>query len=46
MTPLEQRQNLIELLNQAIASGARQDRVCAVLGVSARTVQRWRAGDR
>lgn len=38
------------LLEEAVAAGARQDEACAVLGLDARTVQRWRArpdgGDR
>ena len=32
-------------LTEAIAAGARQDRACAVLGLSARTVQRWQADE-
>lgn len=45
MTPLQQRQNLIESVAEAMAAGARQDQACAVLGLSPRTVQRWQAGD-
>ncbi len=31
----------MDLIEEAVASGARQERACAGLGVSARTVQRW-----
>ncbi len=44
MTALEERQQLVELLRQANAAGARQESACAVLGLSPRTVQRWQAG--
>ena len=41
---------ILELVGQAQASGARLRRACALLGIAARTVQRWRAdrqvGDR
>jgi transposase InsO family protein len=33
----------MSLLDEAIAAGARQDKACEVLGLDARTVQRWRA---
>lgn len=45
MTSLQQRQNLIESVAEAMAAGARQDQACAVLGLSPRTLQRWQAGD-
>lgn len=32
------------LITEAVASGARQHRACALLGLSARTLERWRAG--
>jgi putative transposase len=41
MTSLQERQQQLELLTQAIAAGARQESACAVLGLSVRTVQRW-----
>lgn len=41
MTALEERQQQLDLLTQAIAAGARQEAACAVLGLSVRTVQRW-----
>lgn len=34
------------LIDEAVASGARRARACAALGISARTVQRWGAGER
>lgn len=33
---------ILELIDEAVRSGARQERACEVLGLSARTVQRWR----
>jgi putative transposase len=45
MTSLQQRQNLIESVNEATTTGARQDQACAVLGLSSRTLQRWQAGE-
>jgi transposase InsO family protein len=41
MTSAEQRATLKALIDEAIAAGARQARACAMLGLSARTVQRW-----
>ena len=36
------RQEAIQLIDKAVGAGARQARACAVLRLSARTVQRWR----
>ena len=36
------RQEAIQLIAEAVGAGARQARACAVLRLSARTVQRWR----
>lgn len=33
---------ILELLDEAVAAGARLSRACAILGLSTRTVQRWR----
>lgn len=44
MSSLEERQRVVFLLNEASLAGARQKPACAVLGLSARTVQRWQAG--
>jgi transposase InsO family protein len=41
MTSAEQRTTVTTLIDEATAAGARQARACAVLGLSARTVQRW-----
>ena len=51
MIPLPQRQTLLALIAQACLAGARLHKACAVLGLAARTVQRWlhpgaAAGDR
>lgn len=45
MTDLSERRQVSAWLTEAIAAGARQDRACAVLGLSARTVQRWQADE-
>lgn len=36
---------ILGLLDEAIAAGARQDKACEILGLPARTLQRWRAAD-
>jgi putative transposase len=51
MIPLQQRQSLLQCIAQACTAGARLERACAVVGLTARTVQRWqslyqREGDR
>lgn len=33
----------ITMINEAIQAGARQSRACAVLGLSCRTLRRWRS---
>ena len=45
MTSLSERRQVTVWLTEAIAAGARQDRACAVLGLSARTLQRWQADE-
>ena len=45
MTDLSERLQVTAWLTEAMAAGARQDRACAVLGLSARTVQRWQADE-
>lgn len=45
MISLQQRQQLIESVAEATAAGARQEKACAVLGLSPRTLQRWQAGE-
>ncbi|AME28115.1 integrase (plasmid) [Burkholderia sp. PAMC 26561] len=44
MSSPEERATLQELIGKATTAGARQARACAVLGLSARTVQRWQGG--
>lgn len=41
MTSLAQRQNIMLLVKEAVAGGARQTRACEVIGLSPRTLQRW-----
>ncbi len=43
MTSLHERQMAVELIDEAMASGARQRRACQEAGISARTYQRWQA---
>ena len=42
MTPCERRQILLVLIGQSCASGARLHKACALIGLDARTVQRWK----
>lgn len=42
MTPLAVRNETLGLLKQAIDAGARQSRACEIIGLPARTLQRWR----
>jgi putative transposase len=39
----EERRRVLELIEEAIAAGARQSAACRELGVNERTVQRWQA---
>ena len=41
MISLSQRHTLLGLINQACLAGARLSKACAVVGLAARTVQRW-----
>lgn len=41
MTTLTQRSQVISLVSDAVASGARQDRACGAISLSERTLQRW-----
>jgi putative transposase len=36
---------ILALLDEAVASGARYERACEVVGLTARTLQRWRGAD-
>lgn len=42
MTSLTQRQSLVSLINEAVTAGARQAQACDVVGLSPRTLQRWK----
>ncbi|HGY4246844.1 TPA: IS3 family transposase, partial [Citrobacter freundii] len=33
------------LINEAVQAGARQSKACAVLGLTCRTLRRWRAAE-
>ncbi len=35
---------ILQLLAEAEAAGAASEKACAILGLSARTVERWRGG--
>lgn len=41
----EERQTILNLLDEAIENGARTDKACAVFDLSERTLQRWRVMD-
>ena len=43
MSTLKQRQTLLELIDEACHASARLHKACAVIGLAARTVQRWLA---
>ena len=45
MTRLEDRQILVRDIEQACAEGARLAPACALAGIDARTLRRWKAGD-
>lgn len=38
----DERQHVLALIDEAVAAGARQSKACEVLGLSERTIQRWR----
>ena len=42
MTALTARNTIMSLVEEAIAAGASQQRACATIGMSERTLQRWR----
>lgn len=39
---VEERRRVLELIEEAVAAGARQSAACEELGIDARTMQRWR----
>jgi putative transposase len=42
MIPLAERQGILEWIDGAVTSGARLEKACEIIGLSARTLQRWR----
>lgn len=45
MTRLEDRQILVRDIEQACADGSRLTPACALAGIDAHTLRRWKAGD-
>ena len=45
MTRPEDRQTLVREIEQACADGARLAPACALAGIDARTLRRWKVGD-
>jgi len=45
LIPHEHRLRAVELIREAVTSGARKHRCCEVLEISLRTLQRWECGD-
>jgi hypothetical protein len=45
MTSAQDRKKFVTLIDEAVASGARQFKACAELGLHARTFQRWKSPD-
>ena len=43
MTSLAERGQIMALVSEALIAGARQDRACATIGLSHRTLQRWQS---
>lgn len=45
MTTSTERQHIIQLVNQSMALGARQEQACNAINLSVRTLQRWQADE-
>lgn len=45
MTILSERSQIAAWVKEAVAAGARQEHACAIVGLRARTLQRWRDGE-
>ena len=45
MTDTEAREQFIEVIEEAIDAGARLEECCKIIGISERTVQRWKPSD-
>ncbi len=41
LTEVEERQRILKLFDEAIQSGARQNKACEILDISTRTISRW-----
>lgn len=42
----QERQMIVQWINEAVAAGARLARACGLIGLSTRTLQRWQQGDK
>lgn len=42
LTPIETRKRIVGLIDEAKANGARRWKACEVIGISVRTIERWR----
>jgi len=45
MTQLTQRENILSLVDQAVADGASREKACQVIGIASSTLRRWRPGE-
>ena len=45
MTALSERQQFIQWIAEAVHAGARQSQACQMIGITARTLQRWKQPD-
>ncbi|MCD6581505.1 MAG: helix-turn-helix domain-containing protein, partial [Desulfuromusa sp.] len=45
LTTKKDRESIILLIKEAISSGARQSKACEIIGISAKTLQRWMKPD-
>ena len=45
MTSLADRETLLNAVEQAVQDGARPEKACALVGISPRTLKRWKPHD-
>ncbi|MCP4866025.1 MAG: helix-turn-helix domain-containing protein, partial [Alteromonas sp.] len=45
LTTFSDRQYYVSLVDEAVSSGARKHKACDIIGLSLRTLQRWRDAD-
>jgi putative transposase len=45
MIPLSQRQQIVQWVDEASTAGARRHKACELLGITARTLQRWQQSE-